>query len=125
MLLLICNVLALRQLSARSKEVEWKRLLLLLRFCFPELPFLHAGRKSAVLLPFFCGDKQDIRSVKDKPFYWQSSVEKSAVSRACLSTAAVLWLRGGGDGDHAVATRGFHVITHDGAQPSSLHSLRP
>ena len=41
----------------------------------------------------FCGDKQDIRSVKDKPFYWQSSVEKSAVSRACLSTAAVLWLR--------------------------------
>ena len=26
----------------------------------------------AFLLPVFCGDKQEIRSVKDKPFYCQS-----------------------------------------------------
>ena len=27
-----------------------------------------------ILLPFFCEDKQEIRSVKDKPFYCHSSV---------------------------------------------------
>ena len=89
--------------------MERKRLLLL-RFCFPELPIFHACKKSAVsrttlstaslpwaqfrfkrvsfyccrsvsktplcnvLVPAFCGDKQEIRSVKDKPFYCQSSV---------------------------------------------------
>ena len=57
-------------------------------------------QEQVFLLPVFCGDKQEIRSVKHEPFYCQSSVGTipfllpvfcggNSVSRACLSTAAL------------------------------------
>ena len=74
-------------------------------------PFLPLRRKShtarnpqcpgqAFLLPVCAGDKQEIRSVKDKPFYCQISLgtsKKSAVPRTSLSTAATFEPYGNGN----------------------------